>query len=60
MKCHYTCRHCGTEIECFVTLGEECDLGSECPDCNAPIPESAHEEMHTQACEKVNETPEYD
>ncbi len=60
MKCHYTCKHCDYEIECEVIINEECDLPGFCPECAALIPDKAHDEMHTQACEQAQERPDYD
>ncbi len=55
IHCHYTCKKCGEEIEVEVVINEEDDLPEECPACGAPIPDEAHGEMDTQACEKASE-----
>ena len=33
MHCTYQCKACEAEIECEVTINEECDLPETCPEC---------------------------
>jgi predicted nucleic acid-binding Zn ribbon protein len=60
MTCYYTCKHCGAEIECSVIINEEDDLPENCPECNAPVPDKAHEDVNTQAMERASERPDFD
>lgn len=53
MICYYTCKSCGTEIECRVTINEEDDLPEHCPECYAIVPDKAHEEVNQAALEKA-------
>lgn len=60
MKCYYTCKKCGAEIECRVVINEEDDLPETCDECGELIPDEAHGAMNTQAMEKASERPDFD
>lgn len=53
MTRYYICKTCDYEIECSVTINEECDLPTTCPECNATIPDIAYSEMQEQAIERA-------
>ncbi len=45
IKVVYLCRECMDEIPVQVVLGESDDLPRNCPACDAPIPDNAHEDV---------------
>jgi hypothetical protein len=49
----YLCRQCADEIPVRVILGESDDLPINCPACEAPIPEDAHENVQDHAVSRA-------
>ncbi len=60
IRVNYTCKHCNDEFEVEVTIGEEDDLPEFCPNCNAPTPDSAHEQVYEDAISKAESRAEDD
>lgn len=57
MTCSYTCKACGSEIECKF-IDESDDLPERCPECYAIIPESAHEAVYQQVVDRSRDSLE--
>lgn len=47
------CPFCSAEIECEVTINEECDMPTECPECGRQLPDTMYDQAQEAALGKL-------